>query len=107
MNGDAPAEQPRFGWEDWTWDASLFEGSARYYRKGRIPYAEGLAASLATELDLDGHTVEYEEIDYRDGYVDRHYNYTDGKTLVFAPLAEGVPPAVTQDAFAKVLATVL
>lgn len=44
----------RFGWEDWAWDASLFEGSAEYYRRGRIPYAEGLAASLAKELHLDG-----------------------------------------------------
>lgn len=44
----------RFGWEDWAWDASLFEGSSRYYRRGRIPYAEGLAVSLATALELDG-----------------------------------------------------
>ena len=44
----------RFGWEDWTWDQSLFEGAARYYRRGRIPYAEGLADSLAKVLALDG-----------------------------------------------------
>lgn len=44
----------RYGWEEWAWDASLFEGSAGYYRRGRVPYAEGLADSLATELDLDG-----------------------------------------------------
>jgi SAM-dependent methyltransferase len=52
---DATAEPTRFGWEDWAWDASLFEGSAEYYRRGRIPYAEDLAGSLATVLDLDGH----------------------------------------------------
>lgn len=52
---DAPAERGRFGWEDWAWDASLFEGSAGYYRRGRIPYADGLERSLASALDLDGH----------------------------------------------------
>ena len=49
-----PAGDVRFGWEDWTWDESLFEGAARYYRRGRIPYAEGLADSLAKVLSLDG-----------------------------------------------------
>ena len=49
------SEVGRFGWEDWAWDASLFEGSAGYYRRGRIPYAEALPDSLATALDLDGH----------------------------------------------------
>jgi SAM-dependent methyltransferase len=53
--GDTTAEGSRFGWEDWAWDASLFEGSAGYYWRGRIPYAEGLASSLASVLDLDGH----------------------------------------------------
>lgn len=52
--GDASAERSRFGWEEWTWDASLFEGSASYYRRGRIPYAGGLADSLAMALDLNG-----------------------------------------------------
>jgi hypothetical protein len=28
---DATPERSRFGWEDWAWDASLFEGSAQYY----------------------------------------------------------------------------
>lgn len=52
--GSSTAERSRFGWEDWDWDASLFDGSAGYYRRGRIPYAEDLAGSLATVLDLDG-----------------------------------------------------
>jgi hypothetical protein len=52
--GDAGSERPRFGWEQWAWDPSLFGGSASYYRRGRIPYAEGLADSLATALELDG-----------------------------------------------------
>jgi len=52
---DTPARSGRFGWEDWAWDASLFEGSAAYYRRGRIPYAEGLADTLASALGLDGH----------------------------------------------------
>ena len=49
------SESGRFGWEDWDWDTTLFEGSAQYYRRGRIPYSEGLADSLAAVLELDGH----------------------------------------------------
>jgi SAM-dependent methyltransferase len=52
--GDPSAERTRNGWEEWAWDASLFEGSASYYRRGRIPYAEGLEDSLAAALDLNG-----------------------------------------------------
>jgi SAM-dependent methyltransferase len=52
--GENSTERTRFGWEEWAWDASLFEGSASYYRRGRIPYAEGLPDSLATALALDG-----------------------------------------------------
>jgi SAM-dependent methyltransferase len=51
---EGATEDVRFGWEHWTWDQSLFEGAARYYRRGRIPYAEGLADSLAKVLALDG-----------------------------------------------------
>ncbi|MFJ8042543.1 class I SAM-dependent methyltransferase [Kitasatospora sp. NPDC096147] len=40
--------------EGWTWDESLFAGAAAYYRRGRLPYAPGLAAALAEELGLDG-----------------------------------------------------
>jgi SAM-dependent methyltransferase len=52
--GNPGAGGTRYGWEEWAWDASLFQGSAGYYRRGRIPYADGLAASLATALDLNG-----------------------------------------------------
>lgn len=52
--GEGATDDVRFGWEDWTWDQSLFEGAARYYRRGRIPYAAGLADSLARLLSLDG-----------------------------------------------------
>lgn len=55
VTDEGAAEGVRFGWEDWTWDQSLFEGSAPYYRRGRIPYAEGLADSLAEALGLEGH----------------------------------------------------
>lgn len=51
---EGATEGVRFGWENWTWDQSLFEGAAPYYRRGRIPYAEGLADSLVTALALDG-----------------------------------------------------
>jgi SAM-dependent methyltransferase len=55
VGDDDTAKGAQFGWEDWTWDQSLFEGAASYYARGRIPYAEGLADSIAEELALDGH----------------------------------------------------
>jgi SAM-dependent methyltransferase len=42
-------------WEDWTWDETVFEGTAAYYRQGRKPYAPALANALAEHLRLDGH----------------------------------------------------
>lgn len=38
----------------WEWDDTLFEGSAAYYRRGRLPYAPGLADLLAGVLRPDG-----------------------------------------------------
>jgi SAM-dependent methyltransferase len=43
------------GWEQWQWDETLFAGSAPFYVKGRMPYAEGLADAMAEALHLDGH----------------------------------------------------
>ncbi|MFD5030447.1 class I SAM-dependent methyltransferase [Streptomyces sp. NPDC058405] len=40
--------------EGWEWDETLFLGSARYYRRGRLPYAPGLPDVLAEALPLDG-----------------------------------------------------
>ncbi|WP_326811295.1 class I SAM-dependent methyltransferase [Streptomyces scopuliridis] len=40
--------------EGWEWDDTLFLGSAPYYRRGRLPYAPGLAELLAEVLKLDG-----------------------------------------------------
>jgi SAM-dependent methyltransferase len=49
------AEDPTtYGWEDWDWDETVFEGTAAYYRRGRKPYAPGLAGALAEHLGLDG-----------------------------------------------------
>ncbi|MFH8989546.1 class I SAM-dependent methyltransferase [Streptomyces sp. NPDC017940] len=39
---------------DWEWDETLFAGSAAYYRRGRLPYAPGLAEVLGAALGLDG-----------------------------------------------------
>lgn len=39
---------------DWEWDDTLFSGTATYYRRGRLPYAPGLAETLAEALGLDG-----------------------------------------------------
>ncbi|MFD5320443.1 class I SAM-dependent methyltransferase [Streptomyces sp. NPDC127098] len=38
----------------WEWDETLFAGAAPYYRRGRLPYAPGLAEALADALRLDG-----------------------------------------------------
>jgi SAM-dependent methyltransferase len=38
----------------WEWDETLFQGSAAYYERGRIPYAAGLADAIAAALGLDG-----------------------------------------------------
>jgi SAM-dependent methyltransferase len=38
----------------WTWDETLFQGSAPFYVRGRLPYAAGLADRLAEALGLDG-----------------------------------------------------
>ncbi|MFJ6570490.1 class I SAM-dependent methyltransferase [Streptomyces sp. NPDC091292] len=35
---------------DWEWDDTLFAGAAPYYRRGRLPYAPGLADTLADAL---------------------------------------------------------
>ncbi|OQR61392.1 SAM-dependent methyltransferase [Streptomyces maremycinicus] len=39
----------------WEWDETLFAGTAAHYRRGRLPYAPGLADALAGILGLDGH----------------------------------------------------
>ncbi|GGV09299.1 class I SAM-dependent methyltransferase [Streptomyces spectabilis] len=38
----------------WQWDDTLFSGTAAYYRRGRLPYAPGLADALTEALGLDG-----------------------------------------------------
>ncbi|MFD7902048.1 class I SAM-dependent methyltransferase [Kitasatospora sp. NPDC059747] len=40
--------------DGWTWDETLFAGTAAYYERGRLPYAPGLADALAGVLRLDG-----------------------------------------------------
>lgn len=43
------------GWQDWSWDETLFAGAAPYYVQGRLPYAPGLADAMQSALGLDGH----------------------------------------------------
>jgi SAM-dependent methyltransferase len=38
----------------WTWDSSLYAGSAAYYVHGRVAYPPELAERLTEELSLDG-----------------------------------------------------
>lgn len=40
--------------DGWEWDDTLFAGAAAHYRRGRLPYAPGLADTLAEVLRLDG-----------------------------------------------------
>jgi protein-L-isoaspartate O-methyltransferase len=40
--------------EGWSWDETLFAGSARYYQRGRIPYAPTLVDAMTRALSLDG-----------------------------------------------------
>ncbi len=50
----APDEPNDHRWEDWTWDETVFRGTAAYYRKGREPYSRGLGQALAERIDLAG-----------------------------------------------------
>jgi len=36
------------------WDPRLYEGSAPYFARGRLPYPPEMAAALRDELALDG-----------------------------------------------------
>jgi hypothetical protein len=36
--------------DGWQWDSSLFQGSAAYYERGRLPYAPGFAWELSATL---------------------------------------------------------
>lgn len=47
-------DPPTHGWEDWTWDETVFAGTAPYYRQGRKPYAPALAEALAAHVSLEG-----------------------------------------------------
>jgi SAM-dependent methyltransferase len=40
--------------DGWQWDSTLFQGSAAFYERGRLPYAPGFAEALAAALGLDG-----------------------------------------------------
>jgi SAM-dependent methyltransferase len=74
----------------WSWDKSLYEGSARYYGAGRLPYPDGVADAFAHELGLDG-TQSLLDIGCGPGSL----------TLLLAPL---VADAVGIDADAEMVA---
>jgi SAM-dependent methyltransferase len=42
------------GWAGWSWDPSLYAGSAGYYVRGRVAYPPELVDALVAELALDG-----------------------------------------------------
>jgi len=39
---------------EWTWDPTLYAGSAQFYAHGRVAYPDSLADALTDELGLDG-----------------------------------------------------
>lgn len=41
--------------EGWTWDESLYAGSAAFYAAGRMPYPPELVEAMRELLALDGH----------------------------------------------------
>lgn len=55
-DGEMPPEQPDQD-QGWTWDPSLYAGSARYYPVGRVAYPAQLAEALAAAVPLDGSGV--------------------------------------------------
>jgi len=40
-------------WEDWTWDETVFEGTAPYYRQGRKPRRLWPMPSPSTSIWMD------------------------------------------------------
>ena len=40
--------------DEWSWDETLYAGSAAFYALGRMPYPDALAATLRREVRLDG-----------------------------------------------------
>ena len=53
-----PPEQPELGTDPgWTWDPSLYAGSARYYPVGRVAYPLRIAEELVEAVPLDGSGV--------------------------------------------------
>jgi SAM-dependent methyltransferase len=47
-------DEPHAGRPGWTWDETLYAGSAAYYAAGRVPYPGELVEALRAELGLDG-----------------------------------------------------
>lgn len=39
---------------EWSWDPTLFAGSAAFYSRGRLPYSDELVSRLVSRLGLDG-----------------------------------------------------
>src|SRR3712207_5043611 len=52
LRTDVPAMTGASG--SWSWDPSLYSGSAAYYATGRAAYPPDLADALAAEVGLDG-----------------------------------------------------
>jgi SAM-dependent methyltransferase len=75
----------------WSWDETLYAGSAAYYLQGRFAYPQELADALRDELELDG-TGRLLDVGCGPGPL----------TLLLAPLFE---EAVGVDADAEMVAT--
>lgn len=51
---DEPSTPTPVASSDWSWDPSLYAGSAAFYVQGRVAYPPELPDKLASALDLDG-----------------------------------------------------
>jgi 2-polyprenyl-3-methyl-5-hydroxy-6-metoxy-1,4-benzoquinol methylase len=54
MLGDMPIERGEDAAKPWTWDPTLYRGSAAYYADGRAAYPPEVADMLVAALGLDG-----------------------------------------------------
>lgn len=53
-SNETPASVTWVSEQGFTWDPSLYEGSAAYYARGRMPYPVEIVEVLADRLGLDG-----------------------------------------------------
>jgi hypothetical protein len=86
--------------DDWSWDPTLYAGSAPFYRLGRVPYPAALTDRLAEALALDStvtrHGVAVASRDSSTGSTDPRRRPSSPRTR--ATSAAGTTPRPTTSA---------